>query len=129
MAKPILELEDVKLLVYSFYDKVREDTLLSPIFNKVIEDRWPKHLEKMVQFWQTILLDEHTYYGAPFAPHAHLPIEGEHFERWLALFYQTIDAHFVGEKAMEAKWRADKMAQMFQLKLAHFRGSNMKPIV
>ena len=54
-------IEDIKLMVDSFYGKVREDAMLSFIFNDRIQDRWPEHLEKMYRFWQTVLLDEHTY--------------------------------------------------------------------
>ena len=129
MTKEILNLEDVKLLVDSFYSKVQEDELLKDVFNDVIEDRWPEHLEKMYSFWQTVLLGEHTYYGAPFVPHAHLPVNKKHFKRWLALFYNTLDEHFEGEKAEEAKWRATRMAEMFQLKIEHFQQTNSKPLI
>ena len=117
MENEILELDDIKMLVDSFYGKVREDTLLSPIFNKVIQDRWPEHMEKMYTFWQTVLLGEHTYYGSPFPPHAKLTIGKEHFDRWLQLFYNTIDDNFGGEKAEEAKWRASRIAEVFQNRL------------
>lgn len=129
MSKEILSLDDVKLLVDSFYAKVQKDEVLKDIFNEVIEDRWPAHLEKMYSFWQTVLLDEHTYYGAPFMPHANLPVDKKHFNRWLELFYKTLDEHFEGEKAEEARWRATKMAQMFQLKIAHFQQNNTKPLI
>ena len=35
----ILNIEDIKLLVNSFYGKVREDDLLASIFNEKIQDR------------------------------------------------------------------------------------------
>ncbi|WP_317900060.1 group III truncated hemoglobin [Aurantibacillus circumpalustris] len=117
----ILNLEDVKVLVNAFYDKVRTDETLSPIFTEVIQNRWPQHLEKMYSFWQTVLLKEHTYFGSPFVPHAKLPVEQEHFDRWLLLFFQTINETFSGEKANEAKWRAEKMAEMFQSKIQYYR--------
>jgi hemoglobin len=119
----ILTLEDIKLLVNTFYDKVREDTLIGPIFNERIQNRWPEHLAKMYTFWQTVLLGEHTYYGSPFPPHAQLPVEGQHFQRWLFLFSQTLNELFTGEKAKEAMWRADKMAEMFQYKIEHYRNN------
>lgn len=119
--KDILSLEDVKNLVDTFYGKVREDKLIGHIFNDRIQDRWPEHLSKMYTFWQTVLLGEHTYYGSPFPPHAQLPVEREHFGRWLELFNQTIDDLFSGEIAKEAKWRANKMAEMFQYKIQHYR--------
>ncbi|PKP39744.1 MAG: globin [Bacteroidetes bacterium HGW-Bacteroidetes-13] len=125
MHKEILTLDDVKQLVDSFYEKVRTDELLKNIFNDKIQDRWPQHLEKMYRFWQTILLEDHTYFGSPFAPHAKLPIAQEHFERWLILFNENIDAQFDGAKAKEAKWRAEKMAEMFQHKIAYYKSSQI----
>ena len=116
MKREILHLDDIKILVDTFYDKARQDTLLGPIFEGVIEDRWPEHLEKMYRFWQTILLEEHTYHGSPFAPHARLPLFEQHFERWLGLFNETVEEVFEGEKAEEARWRAGKMAEMFHIK-------------
>ena len=127
--KEILTIEDIKLLVDDFYGKVRNDEMLSPIFNERIQDRWPVHLEKMYTFWQTVLLGEHTYYGSPFPPHANLPVNGEHFQRWLELFNSTVDELFSGEKATEAKWRANKMAEMFQLKINHYRQQGFRNII
>jgi hemoglobin len=120
--KDITGLEDIKLLVDTFYQQVREDALLSPIFNGIIQDRWPEHLEKMYRFWQTVLLQEHTYFGSPFPPHAKLPVEQLHFDTWLQLWYSTVDSLFEGEKAEEAKWRGDKMALMFLSKIEYIRG-------
>lgn len=117
----IANLDDIKLLVNSFYSEVRENTLIGPIFDEKIRDRWPLHLDKMYRFWQTILLEERTYFGAPFPPHADLAVDSEHFQTWLQLFHQTIDRLFSGTKADEAKWRADKMALMFQHKIAYYR--------
>lgn len=122
----ILTITEIKLLVDTFYGKVQEDELLAPIFNEQIQDRWPQHLEKMYTFWQTVLLDERTYYGAPFPPHAKLPINGIHFERWMQIFLETVDGLFSGEKAIEAKWRAGKMAEMFQYKLESMRNNPMR---
>lgn len=127
--KDILSLEDVKLLVDRFYEKVRKDALIGPIFDERIQDRWPQHLEKMYTFWQTVLLGEHTYYGSPFPPHAQLPVSKIHFERWLDLFAQTLSELFSGEVAAEALWRANKMAEMFQYKIAHYRQNSHRSLI
>jgi len=127
--KDILRLEDIKLLVDTFYNKVREDNLIGPIFNERIQNRWPEHLAKMYTFWQTVLLGEHTYYGSPFPPHAQLPIDQIHFERWLALFAETLNELFSGEVANEAIWRANKMAVMFQYKIEHYRNNPTKSLI
>ena len=121
MENEILDLDDIKLLVDSFYSKVRDDALLSPIFNEAIQDRWPVHMEKMYTFWQTLLLSERTYKGNPFGPHAELFITKVHFDRWLELFYKTVNDHFEGDKAEEAKWRAARIAEVFQQRLAMYQ--------
>ena len=120
----IRDINDIKLLVNNFYTKVRYDEFLAPVFNERLKDRWPHHLEKMYTFWQTVLLDDHTYFGAPFPPHVNLPINKEHFEKWIELFTETINENFKGLIADEALWRAEKMAMMFQSKLTVYRNSN-----
>ena len=127
--KDITTLEDIKTLVDAFYEKVRQDELLAPIFNEQIQDRWPQHLEKMYAFWQTILLDERTYYGSPFPPHAQLPVNHSHFQRWVELFTVTADTLFRGEKAYEAKWRAGKMAEMFESKIGYYQKKEFKNLL
>lgn len=125
----IQSLDDVKLLVNTFYGYIQKEELLGPIFNGIIQGRWAEHLEKIYRFWQTILLEEHTYKGSPFAPHASMPLEQHHFERWLGIFFGTVDQLFVGEKAEEAKWRAQKMATMFNYKIEYFRNKGSKGLV
>lgn len=127
--KDISTIEDINLLVDNFYQKIRENELLSPIFNRIIQDRWPQHLEKMYRFWQTVLLGEHTYFGSPFPPHAKLPVNQQHFDTWLLLWHATIDSHFLGEKATEAKWRGNKMAEMFLSKIEYYKNSSATPIL
>lgn len=124
----IKSLADIKILVDQFYGKVRKDDLLAPIFNNVIQGKWPQHLEKMYTFWQTVLLNEHNYGGSPFLPHATLPINQEHFDRWLLLFKQTIYEHFSGNVANEAAWRAEKMAQLFLYKIMYYRDKSSIPL-
>lgn len=113
--------EDIKLLVDTFYSKVQKDDLIGAIFNERMQNRWPEHLEKMYRFWQTILLEEHTYSGSPFPPHKHLPIDQTHFDRWMSLFTATVDSLFEGKIAEEAKVRAANMAYMFLYKIEYFR--------
>ncbi len=124
MKNDIQNLVDIQLLVDTFYNKIREDHLLKDIFNNKIQDRWPEHLTKMYSFWQTVLLEEHTYYGSPFVPHAKLPIDLEHFDQWLLLFTETVDDLFEGEKAEKAKWQGNRMAQMFHSKITFYNNNN-----
>ena len=127
--KDIITLEDIKTLVDVFYEKVRQDELLGPIFNERIQDLWPQHLKKMYAFWQTILLEQHTYLASPFPPHAQLPVDHSHFQRWMELFILTTDELFQGEKAYEAKWRAGKMAELFESKIEHYKKQGFKNLL
>lgn len=126
----ITTIDDIRQLVDAFYTKVRKDSLIGPVFIGVIGDEWPKHLEKMYRFWQTVLLEEHTYFGSPFPPHMKMPLEAKHFGNWLGLWRATVDELFEGPKAAEAKWRAERMAEMFLSKLNYYRDNpNVKPIL
>ena len=127
--KDISNIEDIKLLVNTFYEKVQKDEFIGVIFNEKIGDRWPEHLEKMYRFWQTILLEEHTYSGSPFPPHRHLPIDKNHFNRWMEIFTETVDSLFVGSLAEEAKLRAKNMAEMFNYKIEYFRHEGKHPLL
>lgn len=115
--RDIQNMDDIHLLVDTFYGRIREDDLLADVFNERIQDRWPQHIAKMYTFWQTMLLREHTYFSSPFPPHATLPVQAEHFERWLHLWRTTLDEFWAGEIVEEAVWRAEKMAEMFQYKI------------
>lgn len=121
MQEDIRNRSDIELLVNGFYEQIREDALLGVIFNTIIQDEWPKHLSKMYRFWETVLLGNHTYSGAPFMPHAKLPLEQKHFDRWLLLFNKTIDRYFSGPVADDAKARAAKMAVMFLSKINYLK--------
>lgn len=129
MKKDISNISDIRLLVDTFYDKIREDELLAGIFNSKIADRWPEHLEKMYRFWQTVLLEEHTYNGSPFLPHAKLPVDATHFERWLSIFNATIDSLFTGALAEKAKWQGERMAIMFNSKIDYYKNNPAIPLL
>jgi hemoglobin len=72
-------------LVHGFYDDVRADPVLGPIFAERIAD-WGPHLVRMTDFWSSVMLMTGRYHGQPMVAHAPLPIDAAHFDRWLALF-------------------------------------------
>ena len=78
----------IERLVRSFYDKVREDEMLGPVFDARITD-WEPHLAQMCAFWSSVALMSGRYHGAPMPKHLPLPVDSEHFDRWLALFEAT----------------------------------------
>ena len=112
---------DIKTLVDSFYGKVNADDLLSPIFNTLAKVEWDQHLPTMYRFWSSLLLKTNTYKGQPWPKHAVLPVDAAHFNRWLALFKETVDEHFFGPKSIEAKNAAASIADTFQNRRQLFR--------
>ena len=119
MKQDIQNEADIKLLVDTFYDKVNQNSTLSPIFNDFANVNWESHLPIMYRFWNIILFEEGNYKGSPFEKHIPLPIDKNHFENWLSLFIETVDEYFEGEKANEAKQRASIIAYTFQSKLEY----------
>ena len=128
--KDIAGINDIKLLVDNFYNKVKKDNLLSPIFFEHIPAEWQPHLDKMYLFWNAALFGEKGYVGNPFSKHAKMDtITPMHFERWLLLFNETVDAHFFGSMAEDAKWRASVMADNFMRRLSSLREKGTITIV
>lgn len=77
-------------LVDRFYEKIREDDLLGPIFNAKITD-WPPHLARMKDFWTSIAIESGRFRGNPMVKHLAVPgIARPHFDHWLALFDETL---------------------------------------
>lgn len=99
--------QEVAVLVHAFYDKVRADSVLGPIFNSHIHD-WDHHLARLVDFWSSILRGTGRFTGAPMPKHIALPgLSAGLFQRWLALFHETTAVQ--PNRAMGE--RADAMAQ------------------
>jgi hemoglobin len=110
----ITDRKDIILLVDEFYEQVKADQLLGPVFSHL---DWPKHMPTMYNFWSSMMFGDMSYQGNPFQKHLNLKIGPGHFKRWLELFIGTVDAHFLGPKATEIKDRAHSIASVFQHKL------------
>lgn len=85
--------DSIKKLVDGFYDKVRGDTELREVFNQAIgcsDEEWVPHLERMYDFWSSLMLTSGRYHGNPLKKHKDLPaFDKELFDRWLELFSET----------------------------------------
>ena len=104
-------------VVHRFYATVRQDRLLGPIFEERLEGKWDHHLAKMVDFWSSVTMRTGTYFGKPQAAHFGLGLTPEHFERWLELFGQTVDATCTGYAAALFRDRAQRIADSLQIGL------------
>jgi len=121
MKRDIENREDIILLVNTFYDEVKINPILAPIFNDVAKLNWDEHLPKMYSFWSSILLGEHSFSGNPMQKHIALSkitaMTEFEFSHWLALFNQSVDRLFEGTKASEAKTRAANIARLMLHKI------------
>lgn len=114
---------DCERLVRAFYGKALVDPMIGFIFTDVAQLDLEAHVPRVTSFWETVLLGAGSYRGGAFAPHAALhartPLRAGHFERWLALWRETVDELFEGERAQLAKAHAARVAEAFQRRLAH----------
>ncbi len=122
MARTGLDDAILTRLVHRFYDRVRVDPMLGPIFAERITD-WGPHLAKMVEFWSSVALMTGRYHGAPMPKHLPLPVEGEHFERWLALFRETAAEVCPPAGAAWVIERAERIASSIHMNILDARGS------
>ncbi|HEY4109601.1 group III truncated hemoglobin [Puia sp.] len=118
---------DIKLLVDSFYQKVKNDDLLGPIFLEKLGQHWDNHLETMYKFWGMALLGDSRYTGHPLSKHLTLPVEEAHFNRWLHLFFETLGQHFDGPVAGEAMKKAGLIARTFLARISSYQGGQATP--
>ncbi|MGL5733963.1 MAG: group III truncated hemoglobin [Beijerinckiaceae bacterium] len=118
---------DLVRLVHTFYDRVRADAVLGPIFNAQITD-WEPHLAKMVDFWSSIALASGRYHGRPVPAHVKIPgLDRSHFEHWLGLFRATARALFDEANAAAFIDRAERIATSIHYAIETTRSFNGLP--
>lgn len=111
----------IERLVRRFYERVREDDLIGPIFAERIGD-WEPHLQKMFAFWSSVALGTGRYEGNPMGAHLPLPVESRHFDRWLALFEETARELCPPDVAEHFISRAWRIAASLEMGAASRRG-------
>lgn len=107
----------IQKLVTIFYERAREDELIGPIFEEAVHD-WEHHIAQITEFWSAIVLKTGGYEGRPLPPHLKLNLKNEHFDRWLALFEQTVREIFPEEAAIIFIDRAHRVANSFEMAIA-----------
>jgi hemoglobin len=119
---------DIEVFIQSFYKKVIVDETVGIIFTTIFPIQWEKHIPLIVDFWETILLDNPVYKNNAMAVHFDInkvyPLQKKHFDAWLYLFHLTLDEMFAGPRVLLAKKRADGIAQMVLLKMDGENGVN-----
>lgn len=122
----------LKLLIPRFYARVCDDVLIGPVFNDTIGD-WKHHLEKLVDFWSSVMLTSGRYKGNPVAAHLeHLPaITPQMFNRWLALWAEVTGELLSPDVAIALQSKAARIAESLKLalyfRLAPASGASPRP--
>jgi hemoglobin len=111
----------IETLVRAFYQRVRQDPLLAPIFEARISD-WEPHLDNMFAFWSSLTLQTGRYHGQPMAKHMPLAVDWRHFDRWLALFEETARELCPPAAAERFIERARRVAESLELGVAGANG-------
>lgn len=126
LVHPDIDRAFIGALVRDFYGRVRADDRLGPIFAAEIKGDWNPHLEKMTDFWCSVILKNGAYSGRPVPAHVKLKqVRETDFDIWLGLFRETAEARCppgVGDIFID---RAERIAR--SLKLAMFFRIDARP--
>lgn len=108
--------ESIRRMVEKFYGRVRQDSVLGPVFEEVLHDKWDDHIARIAEFWSTIILRTGSFQGNVFGKHMALDkIREEHFVHWLSLFRETISETYCDDAAKRFLNTADRIAGSLQL--------------
>jgi truncated hemoglobin YjbI/tellurite resistance-related uncharacterized protein len=109
-----LDHRKIDQLVRRFYDRVRVDKELAPVFS-VVGD-WNEHLVRLSEFWTSVALMTGQYKGNPLAMHlVHADLfKPEMFDRWLVLWKETTDELLCPQEASMLQAKAARIATRFR---------------
>jgi hemoglobin len=112
----VITIEQIRAMVERFYTRIQADELLGPIFGEIVQD-WEAHYDKMTRFWSSAVLHAGTYSGRPFEAHKFGGLEKRHFERWIELFTQVVNAMFEPKDAAVFLDLGTKMASSIAMRI------------
>ena len=111
--------KNIRSMMDRFYSQILKDELVADFFieklgDEMISDEWQEHLDLLTNFWASTILGENSYSGQPVRPHLHMEgLQRITFERWLELFFETVDKYYVKESADVFKIRSQAIANNF----------------
>lgn len=118
MVSPELPIHE---LVGRFYDRVRRDPLLAPVFTATLgqmDAAWTAHLARLADFWSSVMESSGRYHGDPFSAHLRLPdLTPVMFHRWLDLFHATCREVLPPDEATAFGNRAERIARSLRMGL------------
>lgn len=121
--EPQIDEAMIECLVHRFYERIREDAMLGPIFARAIPGDWAPHLAKMVDFWSSVTMKSARYKGQPVPKHVALEgLTAAHFAHWLDLFGKTAREFCPAPAADIFIAKAEMIARSLELAVAQSRG-------
>lgn len=116
LVHPLVDRVFIGALVRDFYGRVRSDARLGPIFAAEIDGSWEPHLEKMTDFWCSVILKNGAYSGRPVPAHLKLKqVRDEDFDLWLGHFRGAVADRCPSDVAAVFVDRAERIARSLRL--------------
>lgn len=118
---------DIETIVSAFYKRVRQDSILGPVFAQHVTD-WDAHEAKITLFWANAILMERNYSGNPMQVHAAAAnVHADHFTHWLSLFDEVLEDHLPTDIAKSWSALAHRIGRGLRLGLSYTRPSDTAP--
>ncbi len=119
---PLIEESALRPLVERFYERVRADPLLGPVFAAAVHD-WDDHHARLADFWSSVMLTTGRYKGNPVALHLihAASMTPDRFARWLELWRETSAELLPPEAAAAVQAKAARIAESLQLAVQYRR--------
>lgn len=111
--------ENIRKMVDRFYSQILKDEIVAPFFieklgDEMISDEWQTHLNLLTNFWASTIMGDNSYSGQPVKPHMHMEgLQRVTFERWLELFFETLDRYYTKDNADIFKVKSQNIANNF----------------
>lgn len=108
----------IAALVPAFYERVRADDLIGPVFARAVVD-WDHHHARLASFWSSVMMGTGRFKGSPMQAHLRHKdhIRPEMFDRWLTLWDEVTGEMLPPAAAREMQARARTMGESFKLAL------------
>ncbi len=121
MKRDIEDRADIRKLVTAFYERLLKDEDFKHIFLAVMQKDMLAHIDTLMDFWESTLFQAGKYKGdtidAHLEVHHQYRLNAAHFSKWLEIFNETVNDHFEGNIATQAKQKASTLATIIRLKI------------
>jgi hemoglobin len=112
---------DVEKFVNAFFKRLMNDDEFNYIFSVISGVEILSHLDAQYNFWESAIFQNKKYKEDVLHIHLELHLKyklnQDHFNKWLILFNETVDALFYGKNASKAKEKALSVLSVIKMKI------------